>query len=203
LIATVRGEVLVRRGDYVVIEAAGVGYRLRVSSETLRSVPAAGNEVFLHAETISRDDGISLYGFSSEEERDLFAQLIGVSGIGPKVAIAALSGGPHRELITAIVAGDAKRFQAVPGIGKRTAERIILELKDRVTADAEASGTEMPRPAAGSARSLARDGLINLGYPPLEAEQLLDGLDAEEDPEILISAALKRAGTAGSGPGSR
>ncbi len=201
MIATVRGEVLVRRGEYVVIEAAGVGYRLRVSSETLRSVPAAGNEVFLHAETISRDDSITLYGFASEEERDLFSQLIGVSGIGPKVAIAALSGGPHRELVSAIVGGDAKRFQAVPGIGKRTAERIILELKDRVTAEAEASGVEVAGPATGSARSLARDGLINLGYPPLEAEQLLDGLDTDADPEVLISAALKRAGTAG-GPGS-
>jgi Holliday junction DNA helicase RuvA len=202
LIATVRGEVLVRRGDYVVIEAAGVGYRLRVSSETLRSVPAAGNEVFLHAETISRDDGISLYGFASEEERDLFSLLIGVSGIGPKVAIAALSGGPYRELNAAIVAADAKRFQAVPGIGKRTAERIILELKDRVTADAQETGADMPGPEASSARSLARDGLINLGYPPLEAEQLLDGLPPDDDPESLIGAALKRAGTSGRGPGA-
>ena len=118
MIATVRGEVLVRRSDYVVIEAAGVGYRLAVSSETLRSVPAVGHETFLHAETISRDDSLLLYGFSSEEERDLFNMLIGVSGIGPKVAIAALSGGPHRELTRAIISGDAKRFQAVPGIGK-------------------------------------------------------------------------------------
>jgi Holliday junction DNA helicase RuvA len=199
LIATVRGEVLVRRGDHVVIEAAGVGYRLNVSAETLRAVPAAGQEAFLHAETISRDDGISLYGFSSEEERDLFQQLIGVSGIGPKVAIAALSGGPHRELIAAIVGGDAKRFQAVPGIGKRTAERIILELRDRVTAAAEQAGTPIPDPAGSSARSLARDGLVNLGYDPLDAEQLLDGLDPADDPQTLISAALKKAGAASRG----
>jgi Holliday junction DNA helicase RuvA len=199
LIATVRGEVLVRRGDHVVIEASGVGYRLAVSAETLRSVPAAGQEVFLHAETVSRDDGISLYGFASEEERDLFAQLIGVSGIGPKVAIAALSGGPHRELVTAIVAGDAKRFQAVPGIGKRTAERIILELRDRVSAEAEEAGIATGTDASATARSLARDGLVNLGYNPLEAEQLLDGSDPDEDPEVLISAALRRAAAAGRG----
>ena len=154
MIATVRGEVLVRRSDYVVIEAAGVGYRLAVSSETLRSVPAAGQEIFLHAETISRDDSLLLYGFSSEEERDLFNMLIGVSGIGPKVAISALSGGPHRELTRAIIAGDAKRFQAVPGIGKRTAERIILELKDKVTSVAEEAG-EAVLPARTPARSLA------------------------------------------------
>ena len=199
MIASVRGEVLVRRGDHVVIESAGVGYRLSVSAETLRAVPAAGQQCFLHAVTIMRDDGISLYGFSSEEERDLFSQLIGVSGIGPKVAIATLSGGPHRELIKAIVSGDAKRFQAVPGIGKRTAERIILELKDRVEVVVE-EGAPLPGGVKeASARSLARDGLVNLGYQPLEAEQLLDGLDESDDAQQLIASALKRAGTAGRG----
>lgn len=192
MIATVRGEVLVRRADHVVIEAAGVGYRLAVSSETLRSVPAAGQEIFLHTETISRDDSLLLYGFSSEEERDLFNLLIGVSGIGPKVAIATLCGGPHRDLTRAIIAGDAKRFQAVPGIGKRTAERIILELKDKVAMVAEEAG-EAVTPVASDARSLARDGLINLGYAPLEAEQLLDGIGEGEDPQELIGEALKRA----------
>lgn len=188
-----------RRGDHVVIESAGVGYRLSVSAETLRAVPAAGQQCFLHAVTIMRDDGISLYGFSSEEERDLFGQLIGVSGIGPKVAIATLSGGPHRELIKAIVSGDAKRFQAVPGIGKRTAERIILELKDRVEVVVE-EGAPLPGGVKeASARSLARDGLVNLGYQPLEAEQLLDGLDESDDAQQLIASALKRAGTAGRG----
>ena len=195
MIAAVRGEVLVRRPDHVVVEAAGVGYRLNVSSETLRSVPAAGQEVFLHAETVSRDDSLVLFGFAAEEERDLFQQLIGVSGIGPKVAIAALSGGPHRELIAAIVGGDAKRFQAVPGIGKRTAERIILELKDRVTETVEESGGRIAAPAETSARSLARDGLVNLGYAPLEAEQMLDGLDPDGDPQALVAEALRRAGT--------
>ncbi len=173
-----------------------MGYRLTVSSETLRAVPAAGQDCFLHAVTVSREDSIQLYGFSSEEERDLFGQLTGVSGIGPKVAIAALSGGPHRELVRAIVNGDAKRFQAVPGIGKRTADRIILELKDRVET---LPGTEPPATGV-DARSLARDGLVGLGYQPLEAEQLLDAVGTEDgvgadDPQVLISAALKRAGT--------
>ena len=201
MIAAVRGEVLVRRGDHIIVEAAGVGYRLNVSSETLRSVPAAGQEAFLHCETISRDDGISLYGFSSEEERDLFVELIGVSGIGPKVAVAVLSGGSVRELLQAIVAGDAKRFQAVPGIGKRTAERIILELKDRVTSWVEESGQALPGPAEGSGRSLARDGLVNLGFAPLEAEQMLEGLDPDGDPEELIASALRKAAAAGKAGG--
>jgi Holliday junction DNA helicase RuvA len=194
MIAAVRGEVMVRRPDHVVIDAGGVGYRLTVSSETLKVVPAAGSEYFLHAELIAREDSLALYGFASEEERDLFRLLISVSGVGPKVAIAALSGGSARELMRAIAAGDAKRFQAVPGIGKRTAERIIVELREKVAGVLE---IEVALAAAeeGDARSLARDGLVNLGYAPLEAEELLEGLDAGE-PQELIAAALRKAGAA-------
>jgi holliday junction DNA helicase RuvA len=192
MIAAVRGEVMVRRPDHVVIDAGGVGYRLAVSSETLKAVPATGRDTFLHAELIAREDSLSLYGFSSEEERDLFRLLITVSGVGPKVAIATLSGGTHRDLLRAIAAGDAKRFQAVPGIGKRTAERIIVELKEKVAGALEeevaVAGAEQ-----GDARSLARDGLVNLGYAPLEAEQLLDGLEGSE-PQDLVAAALRKAG---------
>lgn len=192
MIAAIRGEVMVRRPDHVVIDAAGVGYRLAVSSETLKAVPATGLEAFLHAELIARDDSLALYGFASEEERDLFRELISVSGIGPKVAIATLSGGAARELQRAIAAGDAKRFQAVPGIGKRTSERIIVELREKV-----AGALEQEIAIGGDeadARSLARDGLINLGYAPLEAERLLDGIESE-DPQELIATALRKAGT--------
>ncbi|HEX5762158.1 MAG TPA: Holliday junction branch migration protein RuvA [Solirubrobacterales bacterium] len=194
MIAAVRGEVMVRRPDHVVIDAGGVGYRLAVSAETLKAVPATGREAFLHAELIAREDSLSLYGFASEEERDLFGQLVSVSGVGPKVAIAALSGGPARELLRAIAAGDAKRFQAVPGIGKRTAERIIVELREKV---AGALDEAMVATAAdgGDARALARDGLVNLGYAPLEAEQLLDGIESG-DPQELIATALRKAGSA-------
>ena len=193
---------LVRRADYVVVEASGVGYRLSVSAETLKTVPAAGQETFLHAETLARDDSITLYGFATEEERDLFVELIGGSGIGPRVALATLSGGAPRELTNAIVTGDAKRFQAVPGIGKRTAERIILELKDRTQARMEEAGAEQPVAAESDARSLARDGLVNLGYPPQEAERMLDQVEQSEDPEALLNEALKRAGSATKGAGS-
>ncbi len=193
MIAAVRGAVVVRRPDHVVIDANGVGYRLTVSSETLRSVPATGQEAFLHAELVARDDSLALFGFASEEERDLFGELVSVSGVGPKVAIATLSGGPARELLRAIAAGDAKRFQAVPGIGKRTAERIIVELRDKVAGTLEAEVVEALADG-GDARDLARDGLVNLGYAPLEAEQLLDGLQGS-DPEALIASALRKAGT--------
>jgi holliday junction DNA helicase RuvA len=194
MIAAVRGEVMVRRPDHVVIDAGGVGYRLTVSAETLKAVPATGREAFLHAELISREDSLALFGFASEEERDLFGQLISVSGVGPKVAIAALSGGPSRELLRAIAAGDAKRFQAVPGIGKRTAERIIVELRDKVAGELEEE-VALGVSEEGDPRALARDGLVNLGYAPLEAEQLLDGLDGG-DAEELLATALRKAGGA-------
>jgi holliday junction DNA helicase RuvA len=193
MIASVSGEVLVRRPDHVVIDANGVGYRLAVSAETLKSVPARGKQASLHAHLVARDDSLSLYGFSSEEERDLFLHLISVGGVGPKVAMAVLSGGPVRELLRAIAAGDAKRFQAVPGIGKRTAERIIVELREKVAGEIE-TDAEDPARAAGEddPRTLAREGLLNLGYTPPEAERLLAEADGES-PEEIVQAALRRA----------
>ncbi|MGE5281306.1 MAG: Holliday junction branch migration protein RuvA [Chloroflexota bacterium] len=192
MIAAVRGEVMVRRPDHVVVEAGGVGYRLAVSAETLKAVPATGRDVFLHAELIARDDSLSLFGFASEEERDLFGELISVSGVGPKVALSTLSGGPARELLRAIASGDAKRFQAVPGIGKRTSERIIVELREKVAGALEEEialgGSDGADP-----RGLARDGLVNLGYAPPEAERLLDGIEGS-DPEQLLAGALRKAG---------
>jgi Holliday junction DNA helicase RuvA len=194
MIASVRGEVLMRRPDHVVVEASGVGYRLAVSTETLKSVPAHGRETTLHAHLVARDDSMSLYGFAGEEERDLFLQLISVNGVGPKVALAVLSGGAPRELLRAIATGDAKRFQAVPGIGKRTAERIIVELREKI---AEALDEATLAGAAGEAepRALAREGLVNLGYSPAEAEKLLDDADGDSAEE-LIGAALRRAADA-------
>ncbi len=191
MIAAVRGEVMVRRPDHVVIDAGGVGYKLSVSAETLKAVPATGREAFLQAELVAREDSLALFGFASEEERDLFLQLVSVGGVGPKVAIAVLSGGPARELLRAIAAGDAKRFQAAPGIGKRTAERIIVELREKVTGALE---DEVALAAGdGDPRALARDGLVNLGYQPLEAEQLLEGIDGG-DAEELLATALRKAG---------
>jgi holliday junction DNA helicase RuvA len=197
MIASVRGEVLVRRPDHVVIEAGGVGYRLAVSAETLKAVPARGKKATLHAQLVVRDDAMQLYGFASEEERDLFVSLTSVSQIGPKVAIAVLSGGTPRELLRAIAAGDAKRFQAVPGIGKRTAERIIVELREKVTGELEEGVSAASGDGAGEdeddPRLLARDGLMHLGYTLTEADKLLDGVEGES-PETLINSALRRAG---------
>ena len=141
MIAMLRGEVAVRRSDHVVVLCDSVGYRTAVSAETLRHVPSVGEQVSLHTHLIVRDDALTLYGFHTEEERDLFLMLLSVQAVGPKVALAVLSAGRPRELISALAAGDAARFQAVPGIGKRTAERIIVELREKVLAqDAEPPG---------------------------------------------------------------
>jgi Holliday junction DNA helicase RuvA len=117
--------------------------------------------------------------------------LLSVQAVGPKVALAVLSGGTPRELQAAIAGQDAARFQAVPGIGKRTAERIIVELREKVAGALEEE-VMIAVAESGDARSLARDGLVNLGYAPLEAEQLLDGLDGDE-PQDLVAAALRKA----------
>jgi holliday junction DNA helicase RuvA len=190
MIALVSGTVAVRRTDHVVVDCGGVGYRLAVSSETLRHVPAVGHEVVLHAHLVVRDDALALYGFSSEEERELFLMLLGVQSVGPKVALAVLSGGPPRELLAALAAGDTGRLQAVPGIGKRTAERIVVELREKVADSALVPAITITR--GDDPRTLARAGLLELGYSAPEAEALLEGVEGERT-EDLISAALRSA----------
>jgi len=190
MIALVSGSVAVRRSDHVVIDCGGVGYRLAVSAETLRHVPAVGREVLLHTHLVVRDDALALYGFFSEEERELFLLLLGVQAVGPKVALAVLSGGSPRELLGALAAGDAARLQAAPGVGKRTAERIIVELREKVAG-------ALPEPAVrvsrrDDPRALARDGLLELGYGAEEADELLAGADGDRA-EDLIAQALRTA----------
>ena len=190
MIALVSGEVAVRRGDHVVVSCGGVGYRLSVSAETLRHVPRVGEAVTLHSHLVVRDDALQLYGFASEQERDLFLLLIGVQGVGPKMALAVLSGGPPRELLSAVAGGDVARLQAAPGIGKRTAERIVVELREKVGAGSGEDPIVITR--ADDPRALARVGLLGLGFNAQEADALLDGAPGDT-PEALIAHALKVA----------
>jgi Holliday junction DNA helicase RuvA len=196
MIALLRGEVAVRRTDHVVILSGSVGYRAAVSAQTLAHVPAVGEQVTLHTHLIVRDDALALYGFASEQERDLFLMLLSVQAVGPKVALAVLSAGSPRELIGALAAGDAARFQAVPGIGKRTAERIIVELREKVGVDSGVGAPRTPiiarRGEAHTPRALARAGLLELGYEPGEVDELLSEVEGESAEE-LIGNALRAA----------
>jgi holliday junction DNA helicase RuvA len=190
VIALISGMVAVRRADHVVIDCAGVGYRLAVSAQTLRQVPAVGRKTTLHTHLVVRDDALALFGFASEDERELFLMLLSVQSVGPKVALAVLSGGPPRELLAMLAAGDTGRLQAVPGIGKRTAERIVVELREKVGATVPDRATAVRRP--DDPHAIARDGLIGLGYSAAEADELLEGLVSDQ-PEELISSALRMA----------
>jgi Holliday junction DNA helicase RuvA len=197
VIALLHGEVAVRRADHVVVLSGSVGYRAAVSAETLRHVPPVGERVTLHTHLIVRDDALTLYGFHSEQERDLFLMLLAVQAVGPKVALAVLSAGPPRELVAALAGGDAARLQAVPGIGKRTAERIIVELREKVGADGTpaggaGAGIVARRGQARGPRELAREGLLELGYAPAEVDGLLAQTEGETAEE-MIGQALRLA----------
>ncbi|HWI21424.1 MAG TPA: Holliday junction branch migration protein RuvA [Baekduia sp.] len=188
MIALIAGDVAVRRIDHVVIEtASGVGYKLQVSAETLKHIPAVGAAVSLHTHLAVRDDALVLYGFATEEERDLFMLLIGVQSVGPKVALAVLSGGSPRELASTLAAGDVARLTAVPGVGKRTAERIVVDLREKVGAFGGGDEPIVIR-RSDDPRSLARDGLIELGFAPQEAEELIAGADGDTAEQLLQTA---------------
>jgi Holliday junction DNA helicase RuvA len=192
VIASVSGTVLHKGLDHVIVEAAGVGYQLSVSSNTLSSVPPDGSQVTLLATLVVREDSMQLFGFAAGAERDLFALLTGVSGVGPKVALAVLSGMTVGEVESSLIRGDHAAFQKIPGIGKRTAERLVVELKDKVVPGGEPvvriAGAEG---AIDSPVMLAREGLLSLGYPLQDAEQMLVAAEGETA-EALIGSALRQ-----------
>lgn len=190
MIASVSGRVLHKDLDHVVVEAAGVGYLLSTSGNTLDAVPAAGGTVTLLAELVVREDAMQLFGFSTAEERRLFTLLRGVGGVGPKVALAVLSGMSVADAETALATGDAVRFQSVPGIGKRTAERLVVELKDKVLPSGAPVVTRAP--SADDPHATARVALVGLGYSGAEADGMLAGA-AGDSAEDLIAAALRGA----------
>jgi len=188
MIALLRGEVAERGADHVMLMCGGVGYRLAVSAQTLAAVGPLGREATLHTHLIVRDDALVLVGFAAEAERDLFLALLAVQAVGPKLALAVLGAGPLSAVVGAIAAGDAQFFQSVPGVGKRTAERIIVELREKVGA-ALGEGIVLRRAtAADEPRELAREGLLELGFAAPEAERLLAQADGESAEELLAAA---------------
>ena len=189
MIAMLRGEVAERGGGHVTLMCrGGVGYRLSASAQTLARMPPIGEEAMLHTHLIVRDDALVLVGFAEEAERELFLALLAVQAVGPKVALAVLGAGPVGEIAGAIASGDARFFQGVPGVGKRTAERIIVELREKVGA-AVGEAIVLRRSVEGAEpRELAREGLLELGYVAAEAERLLAQADGESAEELIAGA---------------
>ncbi len=187
MIAHLRGRLLSKHPNQAVVEAGGVGYDVAISVPTFSELPAAGKEVALHIHTHVREDAIALFGFLRGEEKQLFEKLISVSGIGPKLAITILSGMAARDMVTAIRANDTARLTRIPGIGKKTAERMVLELRDKL----ETFGV----PAAPVASPVEEDvlsALVNLGYNRALVEKALTGLgnNSHESFDALFRKAL-------------
>ncbi len=194
MIERVVGVVAAKTGDGVVVDVGGVGFLLDVSAVTLRDVPPVGEAVTLFTHLHVREDALQLFGFSSEEERELFRLFLSVSKIGPKLALAALSARRPRDLRKALAAGDVALFASVPGIGKKTAERIILELREKMgdLVTAGGIGGVGSIPTDEGAPVLARAALVELGFSVLEADKLLAPLDADQTVEELVRQALTR-----------
>jgi holliday junction DNA helicase RuvA len=180
MISRLRGAPVARTGEKLVLEVGGVGYALAVTPTASR-LAERGGEVTLETYLHVREDALQLYGFAEPAERELFEHLLAVSGVGPKVALAIVSGSPPADLRRAIALEDTARFEAIPGIGKKTAQRVVLELKEKLGSVAAAS------PEKGHIG--ARDALVELGYSVVEAEQAL----ARVDPDLPVEEQVRRA----------
>ena len=188
MIARLRGKPVGSTPDGLVLDVGGVGYLVAATPSALRKADGAEEltiETYLHV----REDTMQLYGFADRSERELFIQLLTVNGVGPKVALAIVSGSPAEELRRAIVREDTARFMVIPGIGKKTAERIVLELKEKIGAGV----TELSTTPSGDLHVVARDALVELGYTLVDAERALAGTDPDLPPEERVRLALKRA----------
>jgi holliday junction DNA helicase RuvA len=188
VISRLRGRPVGATADTVVLDVSGVGYLLHATPRVVRAAEEGG-EITVETHLHVREDALQLYGFADGEERRLFEQLLSVSGVGPKVALAIVSGSSPRELHRAIVLEDTARFQAIPGIGKKTAQRVVLELKEKLAGDV----APIPITAARRGDSVARDALVELGFSPAEAERALAATDPELPPEERVRQALRAA----------
>jgi len=195
MIALVKGELAYKSVDHVIVDVGGVGYRLFIPLSTFYSLPETGPvQLFVH--THVREDALQLYGFLAIDEKELFATLIGISGIGPKLAVNILSHIPVTDLKLAIAGGDIKRLSGLPGIGKKTAERLVLELKDKM---GDTSGL-VPTAPGGSPATVASasledviSALVNLGYKEPQARKILESMEIapEASMEMILKSALK------------
>jgi len=193
MIASLRGALLYKSHDRMIIDVNGVGYEVLFSQATQRRLPETGAEIFIHIFTEVREDALKLYGFFDEEEKKMFLLLVKVSGVGPKLALNMLSGCGPDEIARALLASDIASLTRLPGIGKKTAERLCVELKDKVDF--------VPGPEASTATSLAGmeddrskdaiSALMNLGYPPVSARKALETVQKRVEPGTYQAMSLE------------
>ena len=195
MIGYLRGRLLKATPERLLVEAGGVGYSVAVSLVTFSELERRGGEVVeLHVHTHVREDQLALYGFASERERELFERLITVSGIGPRLAQVVLSGLPTADLLQAIASGDVTRLTRIPGVGKKTAERMVVELRDRAADFAGGAPSAIGVAAPADAQSEAVIALQQLGYKPAEAaRRAREAVAAGDDAAAIIRKALKSA----------
>ncbi|HSS73127.1 MAG TPA: Holliday junction branch migration protein RuvA [Gaiellaceae bacterium] len=190
MISRLRGKPVARRPDGLVLDVNGVGYLVAATPGVLRRADSA-EEVVVETYLVVREDALALYGFADASERELFEHLISVSGVGPKMALAIVSGSTSAELRRAIALDDTKRFEAIPGIGKKTAQRVVLELKEKI--GVAPVGEAALDPGGLGDHLAARDALVELGYTMLDAERALAEVDPELSPEERVRHALRKA----------
>jgi len=192
LIARLAGTLLEKRGDGAIVDVGGVGYLVHLSLQSMARLPTEGAEVRLRTYTHVREDALQLFGFASEEEERLFQLLIDVSGVGPRLAQTILSGMPASELAEALIAGEIARLTQISGVGKKTAERLVMELKDKL----KTAG--LPARAPAAAIALTGSGalvsaLLNLGYKPSTAERTAEAVRRSLGPAAAVEEQLREA----------
>jgi Holliday junction DNA helicase RuvA len=188
MIAHLRGRLIARHPNQAIVDAGGVGYDVAISVPTFSELPALGGEVTLHIHTHVREDQIALYGFLRSQEKQLFEKLLTVSGIGPKLAITILSGMPTDEMVNAIRGNDVVRLTKIPGIGKKTAERMVLELRDKLAVAGNEPAAVMPSFSALQEDVLSA--LVNLGYQRAAAEKALGAIEKNGSFDSMFRHAL-------------
>jgi Holliday junction DNA helicase RuvA len=193
VIARLSGKVQEKGADHAILDVGGVGYLVHLSAVSLAQLPANGQAATLRTFTNVRQDAIELFGFATEDEEAVFRALIDVKGVGPRAAQNILSGIQARDLAQAVAQGDVARLTKVPGVGKKTAERLVVELKEKLAVLAQAAGPARSAPGAGALEQL-RTALVNLGYKTPQADGAVDALrDAAEGKKLdeLVREALK------------
>jgi len=194
MIAQLHGILAQKSPEQLIVDVGGVGYQVFVSLNCLYQLPEAGEKVRLLIHTNLRENALELFGFGDPAERQLFTLLVGVSGIGPRLALNILSGMPARDLIAALEAGDVVRLVSIPGVGKKTAERLVVELRDRVKLVQGERAAEQGRTGGSGLEAEAVSALVNLGYRRPEAERAVKAAHGagEQGLESIIRDALKR-----------